>query len=385
VIPRSRFPYRLAPLLLVPLILVVAACADPYAGGAVRSPDAPPVVGVRLGPRATGTPAVDPTSAPTAVTTPDPTPAATPPPDPTASPTPPSDPTPTATPTADPPPVATATPPPVPVPVVAPLPAGAPASPSLLDHTRIVSVYGAPNVPAMGLLGSYTPEGAAEEAVRLAQQYAPPAGTLPVLPAFHLVTGVAQPLPGADGDYLAFLPPAQIESYVRTAREHGMLLFLDVQVGWGDPLAEVRALAPYLAEPFVHVALDPEFATGPKGEAPGQAIGVLSSAQVNAVQAYLAGLVQAEGLPPKILVVHQFLERMLTTPQDFARYPGVSLVIDMDGFGAPDLKLSKYDKFALAPYAEYPGLKLFMRWDVPLMTPKDVLALPDPPRIVIYQ
>jgi hypothetical protein len=361
--------------------VLLTACADPYASGVATVP-AGAVVRETTVAAAVDTRSATPV-APASTVSPTVSPSATPLPAPTAAPT--ALPTVAPAPARPPAGVDTVAAPLDATPSVTPRAHGDPATPSLLDTSRVVSIYGVPGVPVMGLLGALDPEAAAAEVASLAREYAALDPARPVIPAFHLIVDVAQASPGADGTYLGRLSAEQVQTYIDVAREHQMLLFLDVQVGWSDPLTEVRRLAPYLAEPFVHVALDPEFATAAKREAPGLAIGMLTAEQVNAVQDYLGRLVRDEGLPPKILVVHQFLEAMLDSPERFARTPGVSLVIDMDGFGTPALKLFKYDRYALAPYAEYPGIKLFERWDTPLMTPSAVLALPDPPRLVIYQ
>jgi hypothetical protein len=69
----------------------------------------------------------------------------------------------------------------------------------------------------------------------------------------------------------------------------------------------------------------------------------------------------------------------------FADFFTVDVVIDMDGFGPASGKLSKYELFARSSYAERAGLKLFLAWDSPLLTPADILALQEPPDLVIYQ
>ena len=63
--------------------------------------------------------------------------------------------------------------------------------------------------------------------------------------------------------------------------------------------------------------------------------------------------------PAKVLVVHQFRRDMIVDPANFARVDGVDLLIDMDGWGLPEVKLDGYAAFASAPYAEYSGFKLF--------------------------
>ncbi|GMU41348.1 MAG: hypothetical protein AMXMBFR23_22140 [Chloroflexota bacterium] len=254
------------------------------------------------------------------------------------------------------------------------------ASPSILDRAQVVSLYGYPGIPGMGVLGAYSADGAASEAIRRAAEYAALAGG-EVLPALHLIVAVGQAQPGSDGLYLGRMPSELLDEYVRVTRERGLLLFLDVQIGWSDPLAETKRLAPWLAESHVHLALDPEFATKRKGEPPGVAIGTVTGAEVNQVQAYLAGL----GAGRKILVVHQFRDDMVTAPGDIRATDGVDLVIDMDGFGPRFQKLWGYDRYALSAYSQYPAIKLFLAWDTPLMPPSEIQGLATPPRIVIYQ
>ena len=49
----------------------------------------------------------------------------------------------------------------------------------------------------------------------------------------------------------------------------------------------------------------------------------------------LADIVDRKKLPPKVLVVHRFTQRMLTNHEQIKLDPRVQVVIDMDGFGAP--------------------------------------------------
>lgn len=257
--------------------------------------------------------------------------------------------------------------------------------PSIFDGAQVISLYGYPDIPRMGRLGASSPEQAVAEAARLAETYDALNGDRGAVAALHLIVAVAKPDPQDDGSYLRRIPAETLDAYVSAAREGGVLLFLDVQIGWADPLAEVQRLENALIEPFVHLALDPEFATGRQGVAPGTLIGHLRSAEVNAVQEYLAGLVRARRLPPKVLVLHQFRDRMLARPEQYADVPEVEITIDMDGWGSPWAKLHGYESFALAPYSERAAIKLFYGWDDPLLMPADLLALDRPPDLVIYQ
>ncbi len=256
---------------------------------------------------------------------------------------------------------------------------------SVFDDAQVVSFYGYPGFPGMGALGAHPPERAADEVLRVAEAYDALNGERGVIPALHLIVAVAQTTPMEDGSYLDRLSEEEIAVYVEVARGRGLLLFLDVQVGWADPLAEVRRLAAALAEPFVHLALDPEFATRASGLAPGIVIGSIDAAEVNAVQDYLAALVRERRLPPKLLVLHQFTDGMLPGAEKYAALPEVEVTIDMDGYGTEWGKLSNYERYALAPYSERPAIKLFYDWDTPLLPPERLLALERPPDLVIYQ
>jgi hypothetical protein len=260
------------------------------------------------------------------------------------------------------------------------VPAREPA-PSPLAHERLVTYYGNPYTPSMGVLGQHPPEDAAD---LLAQRAAALAldGAGPVLPALHVVYAVAQPADG--GASLQYLDDRSVRAFIDLARRRGFVTVLDLQIGHSDPLAEVERIAPYLREPDVFVALDPEFAL-PGDTRPGQAIGSIDAGEINAVQAYLAALAERERLPRKVLIVHQFQDGMITGAADIDRRDDVDLVIDMDGYGAADIKGVKYRRYAGAAYAPYGGIKVFLQHDPDPLTDAQILALQPPPRVIVYQ
>lgn len=270
--------------------------------------------------------------------------------------------------------------------LAAPRPNRVVAAASVFENATVVSVYGHPGVCVMGELGCHGgPEGAIEAARSLAAQYDELNGDLDAVPALHLIVDVAQAKPGADGEYLDQMPLDRVAEWVDAAREADIPIFLDIQIGWGDLSEHVRRLEAFLEEPFVHLAIDPEFATESRGERPGLVIGTLTADEVNEVQAYLAEIVARTGQPSKALVLHQFRPDMLTNPEAFEDVDGVEITIDMDGWGGPWPKTDGYRAYALAPYAERPAIKLFYHWDEPLMSPAEVMALPVPPAYIIYQ
>ena len=66
--------------------------------------------------------------------------------------------------------------------------------------------------------------------------------------------------------------------------------------------------------------------------------------------------------------------------------PGLSMVLNADGFGGPSIKKAKYRAFTRSPRDFFhTGFKLFYREDTNLMTPRQVLRLKPPPDVVIYE
>jgi len=73
---------------------------------------------------------------------------------------------------------------------------------------------------------------------------------------------------------------------------------------------------------------------------------------------------------------------LTSRPKQEIRYVVVSRV---DGFGTPEAKIGDYRIFDKQQLIQYPGFKLFYRWDQPLMSPSGVLKLDPPPLMVMYQ
>jgi hypothetical protein len=256
--------------------------------------------------------------------------------------------------------------------------------PSVLEGRQVVAYYGNPYTPVMGILGAYAPHRLADLLAAHAERYDRLNGALDVLPAFHLVYAVAQDHPTENGRYLQYVAEEDIEKYVALAERRGFLLILDLQVGRGVVEEELARIAPYLQLPFVHVALDPEFAMA-GDQVPGVHIGRLDAEEINRAQRFLQRLVLEHGLPPKMVIVHQFLDSVVVRGEAIERYPGVELVIDMDGFGPAEVKRVKYAQFASRSYAQRAGIKLFFEHDPDVMTEAEVMSLRPRPTLVLYQ
>jgi hypothetical protein len=121
------------------------------------------------------------------------------------------------------------------------------------------------------------------------------------------------------------------------------------------------------------------------GEIPGEYIGSVTADSITYAQQVLAEISATHGIPPKILIVHQFREDMIQGKDQLAPVPGVQLVIDADGYGAPELKTAVYNFLVRNELIEFGGVKLFYRQDMPLMSPQEILALVPAPDVIIYQ
>jgi hypothetical protein len=271
-------------------------------------------------------------------------------------------------------------------PTLAPTPTAQPVRlPALLPEHRILSYYGNPLAKGMGILGEVPPD---QMLKRLKQQiavYTANDASRPFVPALELVTPAAQGLAGEDGLYRARMKPEVINQVADWAEANDALLILDVQIGLSTVPEEVDALMPYLRRPYVHLALDPEFAI-PSGHIPGEVVGTLDASAVDGAVRTLSEIVAAEHLPPKILIVHRFTDSMVTNAWAITRRdPNVQIVVTMDGFGPPPLKLAQYRSYVHDQGVQYSGIKLFYHHDDPLLTPPQVLGLDPSPDLVIYQ
>lgn len=251
---------------------------------------------------------------------------------------------------------------------------------SLLPEFRVVALFGAPQARELGALGRGTPAEDAARLAPLADAYTK-AGR-PVLPALWLIASISAKEPGADGLYRTAQDAATIRRYLAAARKAKMLLVLDLQPGRADVVAEVRRLEPFLKEPDVGLALDPEWALGPD-ETAADSPGSLSTTTVNRVSAQLARIVRVNRLPEKMLAVHSFSPDLITGDIPLATRPGVALVIDANAIGPLAEKRAVYA--AVTRRGLYRGLKLFFEEDPALLSPGEVMNLNPPPDVVVYE
>ncbi|HVE79665.1 MAG TPA: hypothetical protein VNA89_12410 [Gemmatimonadaceae bacterium] len=255
---------------------------------------------------------------------------------------------------------------------------------SVLPGCRIVAFYGNPLSRRMGILGEIHPDSMLARLERQAEAWAAADSGTPVVPALHLIATVAQAGPGPGGLYRLRMSDTLIERVMSWAEKKNYLFFLDVQIGKSTLQAELEPIRKYLARPHVHLGLDPEFSMK-GGQRPGTIIGTMDARDVNYAVDLLAKLVDEHKLPPKVLVVHRFTNNMLTNQAAITLDPRVQVVINMDGFGPPRLKLDSYRAYISRQPVQYHGFKLFYKNDKPIMQPSDVIHLEPEPFYIQYQ
>ncbi|MCA9877479.1 MAG: hypothetical protein KC442_06850 [Thermomicrobiales bacterium] len=255
---------------------------------------------------------------------------------------------------------------------------------ALLPDYRIVAYYGHPHDANMGIVGEMELDDLTKKLRKQADAYEAADPSRPVVPALELIATVAQRDPGFDGTYILDTDHETLREYIAYAADNDMIVILDLQIGRGTVAHEIEKVRDLLELPNVHLALDPEFAIA-EGETPGDHIGSLHADSIIYAQQVLAEIAEEHGLPPKMLIVHQFREDMIAGKGLLGPLPGVQLVIDADGFGDPELKTFVYNYLVRDEPVEYAGVKLFYKQDNPLMKPRDILGLVPAPDVIIYQ
>lgn len=255
---------------------------------------------------------------------------------------------------------------------------------AILPQYRLLAYYGHPNSAGMGILGEYDIPDLYQKLVEQKAAYEAADPSRPVKMAFELIASVAQPDPAENGTYLLHTDAKTITEYANFARDHDMILILDLQIGRSTVKDEIASVSDFLKLPYVHLGLDPEFAVGPD-QIPNEVIGGIDASDVTEAQHELAQIVSDNNLPPKILIVHRFTENMVTNSDKIEPVAGIQLVIDFDGVGEATSKESLYEHIISLGGAQFTGFKLFYKKDDPLLSPAQVMSLKPVPDVVIYQ
>ena len=260
---------------------------------------------------------------------------------------------------------------------------------AILPFKRVVAYYGNLYAKKMGILGELPPNEMLAKLKGEVKNWQLADPQTPVQPALHYIAVVASGSAGKDGKYRNRMPFKQIDSVLKLAKKANAIVFLDIQVALSNIHAELPLLEKYWIMPNVHFGMDPEFSMK-DGSRPGKKIGTYDAADVNYVSNYLAGIVRKYNLPPKILIVHRFTKKMVTNSKEIKLHPEIQLVMDMDGWGEPELKTGTYRDWIYKEPVQFTGFKLFYKNDIKkaphhMYTPTEVLKYKPYPIYIQYQ
>lgn len=260
---------------------------------------------------------------------------------------------------------------------------------ALLPFNRIVAYYGNFYSKQMGVLGEYPEDVMLSKLSAEVKKWQLADPTTPIIPAIHYIAATAQASPGKDNKYMFQMPFSEIDKSLVLAKKVNGIVFLDLQTGNSNVISEVKEIEKYLALPQVHLGIDPEFAMK-NGGSPGTKVGTIDAQEINQVIELLANIVRDNKLPPKILILHRFTEKMVTNYQDIRPLPEVEVVMDMDGWGPPQLKKTTYRTIIYNEPVQFSGLKLFYKNDLratgsKMLTPEEILKLRPIPSYIQYQ
>lgn len=260
---------------------------------------------------------------------------------------------------------------------------------SILPFKRIVVYYGNLHSKKMGALGEYPPKEMWSRLNAEVKRWEKADPSTPVQAGVHYIAAVASGTPGKDGKYINRMGDNQIDSVLKIAKMHNGIVFLDIQVALSNIRAELPRLEKYLALPNVHLGIDPEFSMK-GGDRPGSRIGTYDADDINYCSQYLVNLIKKHNLPPKVFTVHRFTKKMVTNYKNIKLHPEVQIVMHMDGWGQPDLKVGTYRYFIQNEPVQFTGFKLFYKNDLKkapnrLMTPEELMKLKPVPIYIQYQ
>jgi len=255
----------------------------------------------------------------------------------------------------------------------------------LIANNTIVAYYGSPLSDKMGILGRFPKEKIAEMVKEAAAEYDVVNGKDGAIPAFYIIYGTCWP-----GGEIGYLDDALLIEYIKYAQAEGMLVFVDHQIGKYPVRAAMERILPFLRYPNVHLAIDPEWRT----LTPMKEIGSITAKELNEAQDYMDTYIREHDIPGiRMLVVHQFADKMIQERHEVRSHRDrVILIHTADGFGTPGVKKATYQRNATAENMPIKGFKLFFKsdfplagFDMPLMSPSEVMQLNPRPSLIMYQ
>jgi hypothetical protein len=256
---------------------------------------------------------------------------------------------------------------------------------TLFPEYRLFALYGSPDYPVLGALGQQSLPDTITRAKALASQYQPLIKER-AFPTMEIIATVASASPTANGNYSEGIDQSTLASWALTAQKNGVYVVLDLQPGRNSFLSQAKQYQTLLEQPYVGLALDPEWRLTPT-EVPLQQIGTVSISEVNQTAQWLAQLTKEYKLPQKLFLLHEFRLSMLPDRDQLdTALPELAYAIQMDGQGSQAEKLSTWgDVTANPPTNIHFGWKNFYVKDSPIRTPDQTMQLDPEPWYVSYQ
>jgi hypothetical protein len=234
------------------------------------------------------------------------------------------------------------------------------------------------------VLGEQDAEAGARRAIEVAAAYE--GFGRRVVPTFEILASVASAEAGSDGDFSNEFSFDKFAPHLLVAAANEMHVVFDLQTGRGRFPDQAREYEALWLQPHTSIALDPEWRVGPDEQPGGGRIGTVDAGEVNETIDYLDALITANGLPPKMCIVHQFTPSMITDKQQIRGTDNVQVLIQMDGFGSLALKQGSWARIvADLPAGAFTGWKNFYDEDQPTPTPAETMANEPAPRFVSFQ
>ncbi|CUR56501.1 exported hypothetical protein [metagenome] len=248
-------------------------------------------------------------------------------------------------------------------------------------NLRLVAYYGTAGTGSLGVLGERSIPVMTQRLRAAAKPFARPGR--PVQIVYELIVTVADGHPGEGRDFSHDIDRAKVQTFIDAAHRNQALLVLDLQPGRDGFLEVAKRWAWALRDPWVSLALDPEWRVHGK-QVPARVIGSVTAAEVNRVGAWLNHLTATHELPDKLLLLHQFRTQMIRDIGRIADRPRLVEVQHVDGFGNRRQKLGTYHHVERHQQFRM-GFKLFYDEDTRLFPPWQVLRIRPAVGFVSYQ
>ena len=253
------------------------------------------------------------------------------------------------------------------------------------QRRRYVAFYGHPGAPSLGVLGEQGPADGRARMQEFVDAYSGDGSQ--VVPTYEIIATVASSSAGEDGDYSTEFPVDTFTEWITYASDNGMYVLLDLQPGREDFLTQAMLYEELLRLPYVGLALDPEWRLGDDQVHLVQT-GSVDASEINTVVAWLGDLVRDNGLPQKMLLLHQFKTSMITNREQIVIRPELQTVIQMDGDGTEPQKDSTWSILREGPDTDNYmwGWKNFFDEDEPgPPSPENTMSKVPSPILVSYQ